>query len=201
MKNKKWILAAIFLLLTIPSAVAIAAYSRTFTLTGSVSLNLPTSVPTSAPTPTPEPTQAPTVTSEATPNPEATPTPEVTATAEITATPENTTTPDIIPTPTALLTPTLAPTATPTPTPAPTPVKTVKITYYSVLGGHTYSEYVPQNSTITLQGEIFSYPGWVQVGWSTYAGASYPQYDLGDSYNTKKKAIKLYAVWDIDWGW
>lgn len=70
-----------------------------------------------------------------------------------------------------------------------------------MLGSHTYSEYVPQNSTITLQGEIFSYPGWVQVGWATYSGASYPQYDLNGYYNTKAKAIKLYAVWDIDWGW
>ena len=68
-----------------------------------------------------------------------------------------------------------------------------------MLGSRTFSEYVPQNSTITLQGGIFTYPGWVQVGWATYAGATYPQYDLGGTYNTKAKAIKLYAVWDIDW--
>jgi len=199
MKNKKWFLAAILLLLLIPSAVALAAYSRTFTLTGSVTLNLPTPVPTSAPTPTTEPTPMPTFTPEATPTSETTPTPEVSAPPETTATPALTTTPTTAPTPEP--TATAVPTQTPRPTPTPTPVQTVKITYYSVLGSHTYSEYVPQNSTITLQGEIFSYPGWVQVGWATYAGASYPQYDLGDSYNTKKKAIKLYAVWDLDWSW
>lgn len=63
MKQKKRLaLLAFVLFIMIPMSYAIAAYSKTFTLTAEVTLQLPDVTPTATPSPTPEPTPEPTPT-------------------------------------------------------------------------------------------------------------------------------------------
>ncbi len=58
-RKKTLALLAFILVLLVPASAAVAAYSKTFTLTADVTRELPEATPEPTPTPTPEPTPTP----------------------------------------------------------------------------------------------------------------------------------------------